>query len=254
MEFNTNRVINLIIRNLTENIGTLLKSVVIVSCILLVITIFENIFRSYISYVALMANAQIAMFIGGAIFSSVIFKEMHAPAKAYRFLTLPVSNLEKLIYAWVLTSPLVVVVSFSMIYLISWLALAFLVSVFHIQYTVLDLVNDTGFGKTALIYMLIQPFFLLGAVSFKKNTFINTVLVSIIIGFSIALFTYTLIVLVFPWNDVTHDLVGKMMPVPAIEQFFENKFAPLIRFLFEYIMAPFVLVITYYKLKEKQIS
>lgn len=142
---------------------------------------------------ALLPAALFLFQLGGLIMTSRIFSELHSPATAFLQLTLPVTPLEKLGCAWLITAPLYV--------------FTFLISTFVFINT-LQLASNLFTGAdTSLIwsqlfsaqtlaslglYFMYHAAFLLGAVVFKTNQFIKTVLAIIVIGifsmFSIGIF------------------------------------------------------------------
>lgn len=121
--------------------------------------------------------------LGGLVLTSMIFNEIHSPTKAFQFLTLPSTTLEKLAAAWFTST---------VIYSIAVLAGIFVLSI------LIETIKgvNTGFWgsmaifnpfapdviETILRYFFYQSVFLLGAVYFKKNNFLKTFLVIIVVS------------------------------------------------------------------------
>ena len=252
MEINFKRITDLIIRYFVEHTATVLKILLTICLVILIITCLAHIGENRMDYEALVVLFYVAMFIGGFWFSSNIYKELHEPGIAYRFLTLPATNIEKLIYAWLLTSPLVIIVSFIIINFTAWIAVMFCTAIFDINYETLK-IFDYHFGSIALLYIVIQPIFLLGALFFRKLNFFNTVLWLIIFSAGINILA-TIFVLIFfyPIHDI--KMVDNFFKLLPIANFFTDWFVPGVKIFFWYIMAPFFLVVSYFKLKETEIK
>lgn len=119
--------------------------------------------------------------LGGLILTSMIFNEVHSPTKAFQFLTLPSTTFEKLLAAWFSGT-----VVYSVISLISIVILSVLIEVIKGintgAWTPFNVFNPftADVISTVLGFFFYQSIFLLGAVYFKKNNFIKTLLVIIV--------------------------------------------------------------------------
>lgn len=180
--------------------------------------------------------------ITGLIFTSQVFMELHAPNQAYAFLTLPVSTLEKLIGSWFITSPLYVLVFTAAtyaIYLISSLVSGFAVS--PASFFTQDFLYNIG------SYMVIQTIFLWGASFFRKNNFLKTVLSLLLLFISLGLWGGLLIWL-FYGQEI--NVTGADAEIEATV---ENILKPAMQFLYWGVLGPYMLVTTYFTLKERQL-
>lgn len=178
----------------------------------------------------------------GYVFTSTVFNEMHAPQKSYMFLTLPVSATEKLLAAWFITSPLYVVL-FGLIMLL----LLFFSSLVAGSLDALSFLFDRNFFAVIRVYLVTQAVFFLGATTFRGNNFLKTLLALILVAFAIAAYTGGLGYLLF-W-DGTHQvrLGGEQRDMT------EYIFTKVIPMLFWWLLAPFLLLVSYFKLKERQV-
>ena len=119
--------------------------------------------------------------LGGLILTSMIFNEIHSPTKAFQFLTLPSTTFEKLIAACFTGSVVYTVVS-----MIAIVALSVLVEVIKGVnlgiWTPFNIFNPFAPDVISSIlgFFFYQSIFLLGAVYFKKNNFIKTLLIVIV--------------------------------------------------------------------------
>jgi hypothetical protein len=185
---------------------------------------------------------QFTFWLVGLIFTSQIFLELHAPNQAYSFLTLPVSTLEKLMGSWLLTSPLYVLgftaISY-LIYLLGVLVTGFAVSplTFFAQ----------GYWQSVASYMVIQTIFLWGAVYFRKNNFLKTVLAQLVLSVLLGLYVAALVMVLYGGNL---NIESETSQPPA---FVENVFVPIMNVLYWGVLGPYMLLVTYFTLKERQV-
>ena len=183
-------------------------------------------------------------FFGGFLFTSQIFKEMHAPHRSYFFLTLPASSLEKLTGAWLLTSPL---------YVFAYTAVAFII--YFIGFLLagesfsLSFFFNKGLAVSIVFYMVVQTTFLWGAVYFRKNNFLKTVLSIIVISLLLSIFGAAL----------RYLLLDNQMLVFVKEEDFAgpNAFpSGLVKPIYQFTLwalGPYMLLMAYFTLKEREV-
>lgn len=119
--------------------------------------------------------------LGGLILTSMIFNEVHSPTKAFQFLTLPSTTFEKLSAAWFTGSVVYTVISMIAIVVLSIL-IEVIKGVNTGLWTPFNVFNPFAADVISSIlgFFFYQSMFLLGAVYFKKNNFIKTLLVVIV--------------------------------------------------------------------------
>ena len=184
-------------------------------------------------------------FILGIIITSSSFEELQSSAKGCFYLTLPVSNLERLASAWLVGS---------VIYYIYWMITLFLINILIAicGYFFLDI----PFGwvnmftqeavKTYIAYFIAQSVFLFGAVYFSKNNLIKTVFAMFVIGLSINLFASIFVYLVF----------GNFREFGMVTNYEKHYFDGLtvyVKYGYWFVVAPFSLLLSYIRLKERQV-
>ena len=192
-------------------------------------------------------------FIAGFILTGKIFSELHDPLKGYFYLTLPVSNLERLIGSWFLSSPLYIIGYGTFTFLMISLAVAITDS----PVTVSSFF-DIAYLRYISIFLVLQTVFFLGACYFQKNIFSKTLLSVFLFFLSIGILTFIFGYFLF-FNSEKAGSAENF-------QFFlysennnsflfdiQNKFIDIITFLFWYILGPFMLLVSYFKLKERQL-
>lgn len=117
----------------------------------------------------------IMLYVGGFIYTSNVFNDLHDPRKSFYFLTLPSSNLEKFLSKLLVSS-----VGYSSglllaYYVCSWISMVINFWFFHQTFYPLNIYQPqlwANIGK----YIILQSMVLLGAIVFKKHALIKTIL------------------------------------------------------------------------------
>lgn len=115
------------------------------------------------------------LFAGGFVLTTRAFNDMHDYERAYRYLTLPCSNLERLVSKWLLTTIVYALGLLVLYYIFALFGYAVNLLIFkysHKIYSPLNLDLWIVIGK----YIVLQAIILLGAVYFKKYALIKTLL------------------------------------------------------------------------------
>ena len=125
--------------------------------------------------------------LGGYLMTSRMFQELHDPAGGYVLLTLPASPLEKFLSAWLISAPMYTLAALITLMVAetgaSGLASRLFDSQFHLFAPFEEHVR-----QQVVTYFGIQSVFLLGAVVFRKNNFLKTVLAVVVINVVLGLF------------------------------------------------------------------
>lgn len=180
------------------------------------------------------------LYLGGFIITSFAFSDLHNYPKAHLFLTLPCSNLERFLNKWILTS-----IGYALTLLGFYCFLSFLSSIANLfihQQTIriIDLSQpDLWIGIYK--YIILQSVVFLGAITFKRYVLIKTALTIglLFLAFSIFLLAINAIML-FPYYNQIELLL--------------NTTHTLAHFIFWFLLAPFCLIITYFRLTEYELN
>jgi hypothetical protein len=240
-EFNTTRLGYFLRRQLYMNISSMWIAIAGIMGLLLVISGLVAYFKPLAVY-NLIPLYTVTFYLGGYIFTSKIFHEMHVPQKSYAFLTLPVSASEKLLGAWLITSP---------IYLITTLAAALILfflstSIAGMPFKLSGMVSEDSI-RIIGSFLVSQIFYFVGAVAFKGNNFFKTLLALFIVVMLISAYGAGLGYLLFGGNDF------RVQPDSELQKPAEFIFREVIPFLYWYVLGPFLLLVAYFKLKERQV-
>lgn len=208
--------------------------------LMLIISVLHALFNP-LSLYGIRDNYNGFFFIGGIILTSQIFKELHYPNRSYSFLSLPASTLDKLIASWLLTSPLYIIVftlgSF-VIYAISFLIAGIPFSFSHFF--------TASYGNTITTYLVVQTIFFWGACYFKKNNLLKTLLFLILLFFVLGIYTISM-----AWIFIGE---GTQIQIhsPGFQQLWVGTLKTIIEVSF-WLLGPYMLLMSYYTLKERQV-
>lgn len=241
IDFNLTRLGYYLKRQLYMNISSMWIAIVAVVGVLLVISGLTAI-NSPNKIQNLVPLYLVVLFVGGYIFTSKIFSEMHSPQKAYAFLTLPVSTAEKIIGGLLIVAPVYLIIALAGI-----LMLSFTSGLIAGQPMLIPSLTNKEFTYPIGTFLVTQTFFFLGAVAFRGNNFLKTLL---------ALFIVTLIISAYS-GGLGYLLFGKghlqLGPESELKGTAEFIFKDVVPFLFWFVLPLYLLVVSYFKLKERQV-
>ena len=234
---------------LSERTGWLI-ALTAVAGIMLVISLLVAYFNPVLMP-ALTPSYLSIMFLGGYIFTSSIFNELHYPQKAVHFLTLPVSTTERLLAAWIITGILFPIFSLILIALIVFIAN--LIMNLTLDLTPFNHVFSNGGSGVFRSYLITQSVFLLGAAYFRKYNFLKTLLAIFIFIVVITAITATAGWMIFsPFSGQEFADDSENLTV-NLNSLFAERIPDLARFIYFYAGVPFFLVVTWFTLKERQV-
>lgn len=248
--FSLTRLGNLIRRQYTLNIRTLITGFAAISGVIAMIGFLTAIEEPGIDQEAFVVLYYVALFIGGFFLTSRIFSEMQSQETAIHYMTLPVSNLEKLITGWLYSSIFFLIISLVFIYITYYIAAIFALMILGTNLIPLN-IFEWDFLLLTAIYLVLQPIFMLGAATFKRHNFLKTLLSLFVLALIIVTFSaiYGRILLGNGFDGSINIDEGDLY----MSNFFENYFVPVVKVLFWYIMAPFLMIVSYFTLKEREV-
>ncbi|QCR23834.1 hypothetical protein [Pontibacter sp. SGAir0037] len=231
-------------RQLYMNMGALWISLAAVVGAMLIISALFAYFNPQDTDTLLgLRNMYLVVFmIGGYMFTSNVYHEMNSPQKSFTFLTLPVSATERLVGAWIISSPVYIVV-----YAACMALLGFISCAIAKQPDYFPALFDRPVLICVQVFLVTQTLFFLGACTFKGYNFLKTLLTIIVVGMALAAYSGGLGYLLFGNRGV------KVGPTGEFKETAEFIFTKVIPFIFWYLLAPFLLVVSYFKLKERQV-
>lgn len=254
--FDINRLKYLLLRQLSFNYKILLIATgAIIGLLMFIGTMMLLFSNSTPDQQTILGMMMPYFFIGGYIFSSVVFSELNSPHRGYLYLTLPASAFEKLISAWLVCSVGYVLFGSIIIYFINFYYIS-IAAAFTSKTVELVNIFSPGVLKVFGIYMVTQTIFFLGAIYFRRVNFLKTILALFVLVMIIAFYSAILSKLLFftssfknQWwmNNIgmNHSFDMKNMA--------EHVIVPIAKVLFWGCTAPFFLIVSYFRLKEREV-
>ncbi|MES2881881.1 MAG: hypothetical protein V4676_07025 [Bacteroidota bacterium] len=210
-----------------------------------------------------------SLFAVGTFFASQYFGHLGSRSKGINFLLVPASAFGKLLCSLLYTVLLFFVVFTAAYYLVNTLMVAIantlpassgglakpsVVNVFKI---ILIKFNTDSTINFLLFFFSVQSAFLLGSIYFEKYSFIKTIITGFVAGFILFCLMYFFNELLLPEGDYPSGFFTTyVVHVDGVNDHLieiPSWIGEVFRFLVMYGVAPFLWVVTYYRLKEKQV-
>ncbi len=234
---------------LSERTGWLI-ALTAVAGIMLVISLFVAYFNPMLMP-ALTPSYLSIMFLGGYVFTSSIFTELHYPQKAVHYLTLPVSTTERLLAAWIITGILFPIFALILIAIIVFIAN--LIMNLTLDLTPFNHIFANGGSGAFRSYLITQSVFLLGAAYFRKYNFLKTLLAIFVFIVAITIIMAAFGWIIFsPYSGLEFADESRNLTI-SLNNLFADRIPSLARFIYFYVGVPFFLVVTWFTLKERQV-
>ncbi len=206
----------------------------------------------------------LTLFIGGFIFTSLSFRELDNERSLIFYLTLPASNLEKFISKLLISSIGYVLVSLVLYFLFSLTAFVFCTLIFGYAHQIFNPFHHLILTCICL-YFVTQSIFLSGAVYFRGNTFIKTILSVFVLAVLYQVFIVIIAYLLYSiityrghiyfsygiLNNIFQEESNNSYVVKGISEI--RIFVYIAKVLFWFVLAPLMWVIAFFRLKESEI-
>jgi hypothetical protein len=258
--FNPKRFWLLIKKDVYTQYKTYLIGLGAIFCILIVINIAS--IASYKYWNFNLVFYPLTLFIGGFIFTSLCFNELYQEQSRISYVMLPASVFEKFVSKLVITSIGYVIVSLIIYFLFSVIVFFFNSLIFGIAHRIFNPFHPV-IWVCVRVYLITQALFLFGAVCFRKNTLVKTILSLFGLAFVYTIFVSAVIVIMYCVFSVnghiyfSFELFTEAGPrgvaYPSIIKTITILLAYNIRLLFWFAFAPFLWIITFYRLIEIEV-
>lgn len=205
----------------------------------------------------------------GCFYASQYFNDLGSRPKGINLLLVPATSFEKLLCSLLYTVLLFFIVFTATYYLVDVLMVGIAktlppslkASGMPVVVNVFDIINLPFSEDTTLNFLFfffsVQTAFLLGSVYFEKFSFIKTVISGFVCGFILFCLVYFFNEQLLPLGDYPKGFLtsyrvrvdgvnDRLVEIPAW-------IGQVLRFLVTYAIAPFLWIVTYYRLKEKQV-
>lgn len=212
-----------------------------------------------------MITFYLSLFAMGTFYTSQYFSDLGSRPKGINFLLVPASAFEKLLCSLLFTVILFFAVFLTAFYLVDTVMVAVASSftdgqkpaVLNIFNVVVVPVNLDSTVNFLLFFFAVHAAFLLGSVYFEKFSFVKTIISCFVGGFLIFLLIYFLNTQLLPEGDYPLGfLTSYRVRVDGVNDRLvqlPHWTGRVLRFLVLYTIAPFLWIVTYYRLKEKQV-
>ena len=195
----------------------------------------------------------VGLFIAGFFVSGMAFTSFRTKEKTITYLSLPASLLEKLISMLIVTT-LGFLVSYTVLFYAFQLFMLGIGSIaFDLQPEFINIFNEDILSKI-LLYLIIQPIFLVGAATFRKIPVFYTFLILFASGMLLTILAISLAAYIKETMDITlinNTQITHNGYTWDLQQ--DHYLFTIAKYLFYWATAPVFWIITYLKLKEKQV-
>lgn len=179
--FSFSRFGNLFRKHTAEHYKTYLMSVVVLAGILVAFIGFHNALDLRPMEVDVQYDIfVVTFFLCGALFTSSIFTDVSNPKRAIATLTLPTSHFEKFLVKWIY-SYIFFPVIFAAIFYMVMIPMQALVQSEGNRMELLNILVEKDIVNVFLFFSAIQAIYMMGAIMFRKLSFIKTSFISFII-------------------------------------------------------------------------
>ncbi len=184
----------------------------------------------------------------GVLFTFSVFREFNNPKSNHLYLALPVSIPERLAAKWLMTSVVYTLVFSALAIIVGTFAVTMGTIVFNADFTLLSFFSEE-YWKVVKVYFIIQPLFLVGAITFAKNRIGKTILVLGLLVLGFMLFNFILFGIfnhsygVFSENSLGSKAVSKA----------GADFSTIGSWFYGLLFGPLMLVVAYFKMTEKEV-
>lgn len=241
--FNFKRLLLQIRNDIARNYRTWLITLGAITGVLMAIDILPGIIAGR-PYIPVIPFYVIFMLIG-FVFSSTMFSEIHDSQQGLVYFTIPASNLERVISKLLISNILYILVSF--IY-------------FVLFCLIIKEVNGMFFGLTggefsfnwdlARIYFILQSIFVFAGAYFKNKAFIKLLFSLFVINIILSIYFTIGFHLIFPealFEGTNYNFSLSRLPGLGIDIY------RYMNFIFNWVLAPYFWILTYFRIREKEI-
>jgi hypothetical protein len=249
-QFSMQRFMLLMKRYLMFNHKTLLIGLGAIAGTLMVIGLLQVVItRGNFNLSALLTTGQIFVFVSGLILTSLSYNEIHVSARSQFYLTLPATTAEKLFSTWLITSIVYIVVANILLSLVLLLTNAIAAVGWG---SPISFFNPFTYSNLTMMgsYLVAQSIFFLGALYFRQNNFLKTLLSLFVLSMVLNIIAVTIMYLLFGRTGV-HGGDFEMMN-PGLFGFLRGYGTLMVR-TFSAAVVLFCLTVSYFKLKEREV-
>ncbi|MEL6483940.1 MAG: hypothetical protein AAFU57_00930 [Bacteroidota bacterium] len=248
MEFDVQRIGLMLKRDIVLLKNTFLTGILVGSIVLFLLCLFNMVWDQKLSPEEFLGSFTLCLFPLGILFTFTLFREFHDPKLNASFLTLPIASGERLAAKWLLGVPLFIIAFSVAGIVIGFLALFCGAILFRVPFD-FGVLLQSGYWNTVFLFGLVQPVFMVGALSFSKNRLGKTLLVLGLLFVGFLFFNF------IGFGVLNHDFgifYGNEITSEAFDEA-SSDFSTIGKWFYGLIFGPVMLWVAYLKIKEKQV-
>jgi len=204
----------------------------------------------------------LTLFIGGFVFTSLCFIELNQAQSRIFYISLPASSLEKLLSKLLITNIGYVTVSSILYFIFSVIVFLFNSVIFGFAHEIFNPFHPVILNCIR-IYLITHSIFFLGAVFFRKNAFLKTIVSLFVIALVYAVYILGISSLMYIFSsfsrhiyfsfDLFKNFSQNGIVYPSVVRVIAGILLYTIRILFWFFLAPLLWIISYFRLKEIEV-
>ncbi|PRX54383.1 hypothetical protein [Flagellimonas meridianipacifica] len=247
-EFDISRIVQFIKRDVTLLKGSIVTGLLVSSILLFLFCLFNMAWDKKLSADEFFGCFSLCYFPLGVLYTYAICREFQNPKLNHTYLSLPVSTQERITAKW-LNAYLLYTLGFSLLAItVGMFAMIVGTIIFRADFTITSLFS-TNYWNVVFLYFFVQPIFLVGALSFTKNRIGKTLLVLGVLFIGFLIFNFIC------FGLLNHDFgifSGESTGSLAFDKASKD-FSLFGRWFYGLIFGPLMLLVAYYKIKEKEV-
>lgn len=247
-EFSLSRIGQFIRRDLTIHKGTFITGLLVAAVLLFLFCILNMGWDKKLAleeFFGIFGFFYIPM---GILFTFSLFREFNDTKSNHLYLSLPISIPERLAAKWFTVTVIYTVVFSLWAILVGMFAITVGTVIFNANFNVLSIFTE-HYWNVVKIYFIIQPIFLVGAITFARNRIGKTVLVLGLLALVFLLFNFILFAI---FNHSYGVFSGETIGSEAIDKVGED-FSIMGKWFYGLLFGPIMLVVAYFKMIEKEV-
>jgi hypothetical protein len=249
-QFSLQRFMLLMQRYMMFNHKTILIGTGAIAGTIMVIGLLQAYFTDgHFNLNALVTTGQVFVFITGLILTSMSYNEIHTPARSQFYLTLPATTSEKLFSHWLLTSVVYILLAHILLSLVLFLTNVISSVAWGSQITFFNPFTQSNLTQMGA-YIVAHSAFFLGALYFRQNNFLKTLLSLFVISMAFNVLAVGFMYLLFGSMGFQGSELESMNP--GLFSAFDT-YAPYILKSFYVAVVLFCLAVSYFRLKEREV-
>lgn len=247
-EFSLSRIGQFIRRDLTIHKSTFITGFLVTAVLLFLFCILNMVWDKQLGLEEFFGIFGLFYIPMGILFTFSLFKEFNDTKSNHLYLSLPISIPERLAAKWFTVTVIYTGVFSLVALLVGMLAIAVGTVIFNANFNVLSIFTE-HYWNVLKVYFVIQPIFLVGAITFAKNRIGKTILLLGLLVLGFLLFNFILFAI---FNHSYGVFSGETIGSEAIDKAGED-LSVMGKWFYSLLFGPIMLAVAYFKMTEKEV-